>query len=279
MTKQRPRWLNRLLVTLIVLVPIAVFVTLETVVATKRAGSIDDVWFVDTAAGPRIVGRDQITTGTEGNARVRHRLVMVDARTGERIVREKVDRALDLVGVSDAGLWFRPKHGGGDVHLRDAQTLQQLSADASQAPAASPESEGRQPLALADLVEVQGKTYVAQAGKVNDAGLGGTLLTEGLSDPAFVLDSSTQAPIVLNDPPSLLVSHREPDAGGHPSLRLSRVGLDGKTIWKARLERQRLVRFAHVTDGNVVLVTAGAARDFAVSLDLATGATRWVHHF
>ena len=50
-------------------------------------------------------------------------------------------------------------------------------------------------------------------------------------------------------------------------------------LWSAPLERQRFLRAAHVFGDSLVLVSAGAARDFSVAFDIGNGNTRWVHHF
>jgi hypothetical protein len=52
-------------------------------------------------------------------------------------------------------------------------------------------------------------------------------------------------------------------------------------VWLTPLERQRVIRAASRVGEVVVVVvvTSGAARDFAVAVDARSGKTQWVHHF
>jgi hypothetical protein len=94
----------------------------------------------------------------------------------------------------------------------------------------------------------------------------------------WLLDAGGQ-PLRLASPDSVVAVYKDPSTKGGPIL-VSRVATgDGRILWTAKLERQRGLRAARQLDDQLVLVTAGAARDFAVALDVANGKTRWVYFF
>ncbi|MBX5484135.1 MAG: hypothetical protein IRZ16_20100 [Myxococcaceae bacterium] len=257
---RRRRWVNLTIIAVVVALPIAMFVLLQVMAAYTRSGTIDEVWFADTDRGPRIIGRDQVVTGTEARPTVRNRLVLVDARRGERIAREHVPVPMRFLDVQGGALWFAPRHGTGNIEARDPDTLR-LLPNASREPSRVEPSPAVDP--LVPVVDLGGRRLDASAGAFTSAG--------------FLRDQVTGAPIVL-DGKAALVIHRPPE-DPQSTLLVSRVESDLKPVWTARLERQRAVRAAHVVDGAVVIVTSGAARDFAIAVDLSSGRTRWVHYF
>lgn len=287
MVRARRRWVNRLIVLLVIVVPIVVFFVLQAVAVWTRSGSVDEVWFVDSSAGPRLVARDQIVVGVEASAQRRFRLALVDARSGERLAREKMDVALELAGTTPDTLWFQQKHGQGGLHARSPQTLERLDVPTSAAP--PPRSYTADPL-TDEVVLPQGDRFRAvrsASGAIEDAGVAATddvdatanALDPALfTEPGIVVDQPTGKPLLLENPVSFLVSHRLPSEP-RGALRLSRVDASGKPLWTATLERQRALRAAHEVEGQVVLVSAGPARDFAIALDAQSGQTRWVHSF
>lgn len=261
MIRERKPWVNRLIVLLLVTAPLVMWFVLQTVVMETRAGNVDEVWFADTAAGPLLVSRDSVVVGTEHAAKRRFRVAVVDLRTGERLAREKVDGMLDLAGVSEGALWFRDrKQTDGALHARAPTTLEPLEK-ASGTPAKKVE-ERKGFVPLKPEVEVPG------IGPVKPSFNAGEVL----------LDSTTTAPIVLEEPRSYVVVHR-PEEPGTSKFLVSRVSAEGKTLWTEPLDRQRWLRAAHVADGKLVIVTAGIARDFAIALDVKTGAKQWIHNF
>lgn len=259
---RRP-WVNRLLVFLIFALPLALFYVTQTISNRTRSGSVDEVWFVQTKSGPRVLARDRIVAGTQQSAKVIHRLAVIDARTGDRLARERTEEPLDLAGVAESGFWLRRKSDGGDAHLRDFGSLERIPAPAN----ATPPS-GVAPTFLPFGTEVT-------VGAVTHTNA--SLQTSGtFTEPQILEDANTGEPIVLKDPASFFVLHKPPEPG---VLLISRVGEDGKPLWTARLERQRTLTRVAVLDDLLVAISAGAARDFGIGLGLADGKERWVHHF
>lgn len=267
MAAVRNPWVNRALLAFVFGLPILVFIGIQFASAYTRSGTIDEVWFANTADGPRIVGRDQIVSGTRNKPTLRNRLVVVDARDGERLAREHVQRPNRLLAVTTEGLWFCEQHGCADVHLRDPNTLARVNTAASP-PAANPEPP-KDPLVFA--VEVGGQRL--EAVRAED----GITAVGTLRAAAFLIDEVTNQPITL-DGASAVVVHRPADDLNN-TLLVSRVGLDLKPLWTAKLERQRAIRGAHLVGDALVLVTSGAARDFAISINVANGQRNWVHYF
>ena len=238
---------------LVLLAPVAAFFALQSIIGVTRSGTVEEIWFVRVEGAPRLVVRDRIAVGSERSFRWRDRLTLMDLATGERLARSKVDAPLELMGESAEALWFRRKDGS-DVHARSPQTLERLPLRA-----ASPAAGGRAPADPA-----------VQVATLPD----GSRLAPPSPDSFFLGDASTGEAIVWGDPPSaLLVS---PDAHG---LLLTRVTGDGRTLWRAPLERQRSIRGATRVGEVVVVITSGVARDFAVAIDGRTGQTRWVQYF
>jgi hypothetical protein len=245
-------WVSRLIVTLVLVVPIVAFFVLQAVSVHTRSGSLEEVWRVQGPAGPLLLARDQIVVGTERAATLRNRLTLVDATTGKRLTRERIDEALTFLGQDEAGLWFGRRVDGGDVHARSVRTLKRLEAQGP--PPSFPAPSGRPPPVTLPLAD------------------------PGPFDRAEWVVDARGEPLRLADPPSVLIVHREGE-GDHGQLALSRVSPGDEILWTAKLERQRGLRGLWRQDGALLLVTSGAARDFALLLDARTGATRWVHYF
>ena len=119
----RRRWVNAIIIFAILVLPVLAFIALQMWAAYTRSGTIDEVWFADTADGPRIIGRDQIVTGMQEQPTLRDRLVLVDASNGKRLARERVDKAMRFLRSGPEGLWFCEKHGCQTHEARDANTL------------------------------------------------------------------------------------------------------------------------------------------------------------
>jgi hypothetical protein len=252
------RRIQRVVLALVLLAPLAAFFGLQAVIGATRSGSVGEVWFLRTADGPRLVARDEIAVGSERSVKLRHRLVLVDLTSGERLARRKVGAPLELVGATSEVLWFRDRRDGSDLHARSARTLERLDA-AGVMPTLTPI---RAPPAEALSVATLPGGVRIDAPRAEDP-------------QAFLLpDSATGELIAFTDPPSVLaVTH------GVDGLLLSRIEDGGPPVWRVPLERQRGIRAASRVGEVVVLITSGAARDFAVAVDAGTGQTRWVHHF
>lgn len=258
--RRRP-WLNRLIVFLIFALPVALFFVTQTISNRTRSGSVDEVWFVQTNDGPRVLARDRIVAGTQQSAKVIHRLAVIDARNGDRLARERTEDALDLAGVAESGFWMRRKGDGGDAHLRSFDSLERLAAPAGATP---PSGVAPTSLPFGTEVTVGATTHT-------NASLQGSF-----TEAQILEDANTGEPIVLGDPASFFLLHQAPEPG---VLLISRVGEDGKALWTARLERQRTLTRVAVLEDLLVAISAGAARDFGIGLGLADGKQRWVHHF
>lgn len=264
---RRP-WLNRLIVFLIFALPIGLFFATQAISNYTRSGSVDQVWFIQTREGPRMLSRDRIAVGTEKSAKVINRLSLVDARNGDRLTRERLEVAFDYAGLFDpgadqkGGLWFRRKADGGDPHLRDLDSLDRMRTPAGATP---PEKAAPTfPPFASEVVLPSGAHWTTAQNTANWV------------EPQVLVDSTSGNPIVLANPVSFLVLHK----GDQPGLLLvSRVGEDLEPVWTARLERQRAVMSAAVLEDALIVVSSGVARDFAIALGLADGKTRWVHHF
>ncbi|MGA9525049.1 MAG: hypothetical protein WBV82_26555, partial [Myxococcaceae bacterium] len=119
-------WVSKLLVTVILAVPVAVFFVMQAVTFYTRSGSLEDVWFIEGPNGPALLARDVIVVGTEKAATLKNRLSLVDLRSGDRLVRDRVEDALEFLGQNASGLWFQRRTLGGDVHVRNARSLERL---------------------------------------------------------------------------------------------------------------------------------------------------------
>jgi hypothetical protein len=277
----RSRWSNRLIVFAILALPIAAFFVLQAISAYTRAGSVAKVWFVSDATGrPLALALDGIGVGArlrlpdgtqvERGARTVWRLVAVDLRTGTRLSRETVPRELELFAATEEAFWFRNLADGGDPHPRHPRTLVRLPG---QRPVPSQHLPAP-PRPLVDRVRRAGEVVSAQAldpAKYPGAG--------------FLLDARTGGPVEPGPGEDLLVVHPEGAASaagrtaGDERLFVVRLGPDGQARWRTPLERQRAVLGATRVGNSLVVVTGGAARDFAFSLSLATGEMQWVHSF
>lgn len=268
----RRRWVNTALVAALVILPIILYFILEQVAVYTRSGSVDAVWFADTPAGPRMIARDQIVAGTEREAKVRNRLVLVDASNGERIAREGVPTQLDLVSVGENALWFKHHLGKPELEARDWDTLELVDHPAG----AAPHAVKRPPEDPIKGVVTLGSQELAVEGA--DAGAAKVLDPAHFKEAGFLADEATGEAIVLGSPQSVVVVHK-PEDNMPDVLLVSRLGADLQPLWTAKLERQRSVRAAHVIGDTLIVVVSGAARDFAVALDVKDGRTKWVHHF
>ncbi len=269
-------WTSKLLVSLIVAVPVAMFFVMQAVTVYTRSGSLEDVWFIDGANGPALLARDVIVVGTEKDAKLRNRLSVVDLQNGERLTREKVEEALEFLGQDGSGLWFQRRTLGGDVHVRHASTLERLDATGARAPA---ETAQKTPAPTASIPGAPGAVNLQPTlAAANGAAPLAVPQPERFKSGEWLLDGRGQ-PLKLSGPDSIIAVYPEPsdDLG---RILVSRVSLvDGRILWTAKLERQRGLRAARELGDQLVLVTAGAARDFAIALDSATGENRWVYHF
>lgn len=259
MPDRKKLW-GRIVLGAVLIVPVIVFFVLQAFIGATRSGTVEEVWFVRSEGGPRLVARDQIAVGSERSVKIRHRLALVDLSSGERVARRKVDAALELVRADPSGLWFRRKGDGGDLHLRSAQTLERIDARGAAPPAAPPRAAEPDAPTLREVTLPGGARVALDAARYPDG--------------SFVTGDRTAAPLLFTDPPSALAVWREGDR-----LDVARVSAQGAEVWRAALENQRSVRTAAKVGEVVVLITSGAARDFAISLDAHTGATKWVHHF
>ncbi len=269
---------SKLLVTGIVAVPVAVFFVLQALTVYTRSGSLEDVWFIDGPNGPALLARDVIVVGTEKAASLKNRLSIVDLKSGERLVRDRVEDALEFLGQDASGLWFQRRKLGGDVHARSASSLERLEGVAARPPS---ETGIKTPAPTAPIPGAPGPLQL-QANPVPAAATGGAALTvpqpERFKSGEWLVDERGQ-PLKLGGPESIIAVYPE-QADQLGQFFVSRVSLsDGQILWTAKLERQRALRAARQVGDQFVLVTSGAARDFAIALDSATGETRWVHHF
>jgi hypothetical protein len=266
------RWVQWVMLTAVLIAPVIVFFVLQATISETRSGSVDEVWFVNTDDGPRLIARDQIAVGSERAVKLRHRLAMVDLTTGARVARRKVDAALTFVGASPAGLWFRRKGEESDLHVRSVRTLERLSSRDSPPPNSSPRPSDARPVTSEVTLDGSNSLFATASRIVHSSG---RILDGGeFVDSAFLVDAATGQPLTFVEPSSALVVSRAGDG-----LALTRLAADGAKLWRAQMPRQRSVRAASRVGEVVVVITSGVARDFALAIDLQTGATRWVHHF
>lgn len=271
---ERRVWVNRLVLFLLFALPLGLFVATQGFSNYTRSGNVDDVWFAQTPQGPRLIATDRIVVGTEKAAKVRHRLVVVDVKSGDRIARERLDQGVEFLDASPSGLWFWRKHDRADPHLRDPQTLNRIPAPPTQPPptTAAPAHD-----AFGTQVTLPGGiTWVSADAADAGVAAGARVLDAQRFPGGFILvDARSGQPLVLEGP-SFLVAYRGEVPG---VLRVSRLSSEGEPRWSADLLRQRSVRTASVLEDTLVVVSSGAARDFALAFGVEDGKQRWVHNF
>ncbi len=290
----RSRWQNRLIVIGILALPVVAFFVIQVLAARAQPGQLLSVRLVTAPDGnPVAVGLGTVQAGArikmmdgsviDREVKQKNRLVQLDLRRGEWLAREPVSEDLELFAVTEAAFWFRTPPEGTDPHPRDAATLKRQPGN----PPVPSRSLPPKPAPLVGGFTLPSGERVEAAALAGDRMPGAQLLfderTGGPFDaepgarPGTNADTGTSQPGIPSE--WILVSNAREGRGAEDVVLVARVDREGKELWRARLALQRHVWGATRVKDSLVIVTGGAARDFAFSLSLADGKVEWVHGF